>query len=153
MLNALISPYLKRIADLAFKMVKIWLWIFTVFLIYALYSTVMWYKQVQQNADLEVALVQNKAKIDSIKIYQNIWQRENEVLRIKINNLNSKVDSLDKNLSNDLQNDKKPIRNADNSDSTAIKLFTKRYGAGAVRQPSSQVRADSTKRTQKSKRR
>lgn len=134
MIKAMILPYLQKILDYGLKVVKVWLWIVTLFFIYALYSSKMWYDKVQENAELQIELVKNKSKIDSLKIYQTIWKQENEDLRVKISFVEIKIKSLDKQLTEDLRNDKVNAKNIrDNSDDNALREFTKRYGNGSVR--------------------
>ena len=128
MLRALLNPYLKIIFDYAFKKILVWL-VFIVFVIaYALLSTVMWYGQVQKNANLEIELIQNKSKIDSIKIYQNIWKAENADLRNRIEKMVISVNDLQAKYEKDLLNDAKNTVNANVSDDDALSQFAKRYG-------------------------
>ena len=144
MIRTLIFPYLQKALELGLKVVKVWLWILTVFFIYALYSSKKWYDKVQENADLSIQLVENKAKIDSLKIYQGIWKKENEDLRVKILLVENKLNILDKKLTEDLRNDKvNPENILDNSDDNALRTFTKRHGSGSARYY--KVRADTLK--------
>ena len=144
MIRTLIFPYLQKALELGLKVVKVWLWILTVFFIYALYSSKKWYDKVQENADLSIQLVENKAKIDSLKIYQGIWKKENEDLRVKVSSVENKINMLDKKLIEDLRNDKVNPKNVrDNSDDNALRTFTKRHGSGSIRYYP--VRVDSAK--------
>lgn len=134
MLKFLIEPYLRKIVDFAFKMIKIWAWVISLFLVYVLYSSKMWYNQVQQNAELSIQLAQNKTKIDSLKIYQSIWKHQNETLRLKIKFLEIKTDELDSLLTQNLKNDKKLTHNRNDNPDNTLRKFTERYGKGSVRQ-------------------
>jgi hypothetical protein len=140
MLKLLIEPYVKRFLEVAFLMVKVWAWVLTIFFVYAVFSSFKWYKNVQHNAELEIELVKNKSRIDSIKIYQQVWQRENDILRKKINALDTKIHALDANLNKDLKNDKKPIYSRDIPADNVLRIFTNRYGKSSVRY--SPIRAD-----------
>jgi hypothetical protein len=143
MFKLLIEPYIKRLVEIAFLMVKVWAWVLTIFFIYAVFSSFKWYENVQHNAELEIELVKNKSRIDSIKIYQQVWQRENEVLRTKINALEVKIYDLDANLNKDLKNDEKPIFSRDIPADDVLRIFTNRYGKGSARY--SPIRADTAK--------
>lgn len=150
MIKAIILPYLQKILDYGLKVVKVWLWIVTLFFIYALYSSKMWYDKVQENTELQIELVKNKSKIDSLKIYQKIWKQENEDLRVKISFVEIKIKNLDKQLTEDLRNDKVNAKNTvDNSDDNALRKFTKRYGSGSVRYYP--IRADTLKNAKRNK--
>lgn len=144
MISTLIFTYLQKSLALGLKVVKIWLWILTLFFLYALYSSKKWYDKVQENANLSIQLVENKAKIDSLKIYQNIWKKENEALRVQLLLVENKINILDKKLIEDLRNDKvNPKNMLDNSDDNTLRTFTKRHGSGSVRYYN--LRADTLK--------
>ena len=150
MIRTLIFPYLQKALEFGLKVVKVWLWILTLFFLYALYSSKMWYNKVQENTDLQIELMKNKSKIDSLKIHQNIWKKENEALRLKILFVENKITVLDKKLTEDLRNDKINAKNtADNSDDNALGTFTKRHGRGSARYYP--IRADSLKNPKRNK--
>lgn len=150
MIKTLIFPFLQKVLEFGLKVVKVWLWILTLFFIYALYSSKKWYDKVQENSDLQIELFNNKSKIDSLKIHQNIWKKENEALRVKLLLVENKITILDKKLTEDLQNDKVNAKNMrDNSDDNALRTFAKRHGNGSVRYYP--IRVDSAKNAKRNK--
>lgn len=134
MIQALLKPYLEKAIEFAFKLVQIWAWIITFFVIYVLISGKMWYDSVQKNAELKIELIKNQMQIDDLLEQQKQWELENENMRTKIYFVKLRIDSLESKLNKGLKSDEDiRIHNLNQSDSKAIELFTNRYGSGAIR--------------------
>jgi hypothetical protein len=130
---AIIKPYLEKLAQSAFSMIKIWAWVITLFGLYTIISGTMWYKSIEENAQLKIKLSENQGKIQTLVEQQNQIELENENLLAKIYFVSLRIDSLNRLLSKGLKKDENiRINNLIQSDGKAIELFTKRYGKGSA---------------------
>jgi len=143
MIETFLFHYGKKAFEWGVKTVNVWVWVLALCFFYGLYGSIMWYEKVQENARLSVQLLENKAKIDALKINQKRWKSENEALRTQVVLAENQLNTLDKKLMNDLRNDKDLAKNyRDDSDDNALRKFTKRHGVGTVRYT---IRLDSLK--------